>query len=78
MSPAPYPEIILDGKQRHLAAGARIWNEDNLIQVPASLRGNNLPVNYTENAAGEIDRVWLLSEEEASQPLAKQVNSQSQ
>lgn len=78
MSPAPYPEIVLDGKQRRLAPGARIWNEDNLIQVPASLRGNNLPVNYTENAEGEIDRVWILSEEEAGQPLAKQVNSQSQ
>lgn len=78
MSPAPFPEIILDGKQRRLAPGARIWNEDNLIQAPASLRGNNFPVNYTVNAEGEIDRVWILSEEEAGQPLAKQVNSQSQ
>ncbi|MGE5652119.1 MAG: hypothetical protein ACM34A_18140 [Bacillota bacterium] len=76
MTPAPYPEIVLNGKLRHLASGARIWNQDNQIEMPASLRGNDLPVNYTENAEGEIDRVWILSEEEASQPLAKQVNSQ--
>lgn len=78
MSPAPYPEIVVNGKLRHLAPGARIWNQDNLIQSPASVRGNDLVVNYTENAEGNIDRVWILSEEEASQPLSKQINSQSQ
>lgn len=77
LSPAPHPEIVLNGRLRHLAAGARIWNQDNLIEMPASLRGNDLPVNYTENAEGEIDRVWILNADEASQPLANQVNSQS-
>ncbi len=77
MSPASHPEIVLNGQLRHLAAGARIWNQDNLIEMPASLRGKDLPVNYTENAEGEIDRVWILNADEASQPLANQVNSQS-
>lgn len=65
MTPAVYPEIVIDGKSRTLSAGARIWNEENLIEQPASLRGNGLSVNYTENEAGEIDRVWILTREEA-------------
>lgn len=78
MSPANYPELMVDGKLRYLAPGARIWNQDNLIELPASLRGANLPVNYTEDAQGQIDRVWILSAEEARQPLAQQLNSQPQ
>lgn len=75
MSPAPYPQIEIEGKTRRLSPGARIWNEDNLIQMPASLRGSNFVVNYTENDQGEIDRVWILTADEARQPLAKQSNS---
>ncbi|HJV79784.1 hypothetical protein [Noviherbaspirillum sp.] len=75
MSPAPYPQIEIEGKARRLSPGARIWNEDNLIQMPASLRGSNFVVNYTENDQGEIDRVWILTADEARQPLAKQTNS---
>jgi hypothetical protein len=77
MSPAIYPAIVIDGKMRNLSAGARIWNQDNLIEQPASLRGNGLVVNYTENADGDIDRVWILSNEEASRSLSAQQNQQS-
>lgn len=65
MTPANHPQIILDGKNRHLAPGARIWNQDNLIEMPASLRGSELPVRFTEDARGDIDRVWILTPEEA-------------
>ncbi|WP_245549131.1 hypothetical protein [Noviherbaspirillum massiliense] len=75
MTPAMYPSIIMDGKTRRLSAGARIWNQNNTIDMPASLRGNNLVVNYTENAQGEIDRVWILSPEEARKPAPKPVNA---
>ena len=77
MSPRAFPEIIINGQLRHLAPGARIWNQDNLIQLPASLRGSDMIVNYTENPQGEIDRVWILSAEEALRPLViRQLNSQ--
>jgi hypothetical protein len=75
MTPAPYPGIVIQGQSRQLAPGARIWNEDNLIQMPASLRGNDLVVNYTEDANGHIDRVWILNADEASEPVSKQTNS---
>jgi hypothetical protein len=71
MSPAHYPEIVIDGKKRILSAGSRIWNQDNLIEMPASLRGSDMVVNYTEDMQGEIDRVWILRSEEASRPLPK-------
>jgi hypothetical protein len=71
MTPAQHPSIVIDGKNRNLSPGARIWNQDNLIEMPASLRGNALVVNYTENEQGDIDRVWILTQEEASRSSAK-------
>lgn len=68
MAPAAYPAIVIDGKTRSLASGARIWNQENLIEMPASLRGNNFPVNYTEDEQGNIDRVWILTQEEERRP----------
>jgi hypothetical protein len=69
MSPAPYPMIELDGKMRRLAPGGRIWNPDNLIEMPAALQGSGLAVNYTEDAQGDVDRVWILTRDEANRPL---------
>lgn len=75
MTPAPYPEIVIDSTLRHLAPGARIWNAENLIEMPAALRGSDFTVNYTENDEGDIDRVWILSDDEAREPLARQTTS---
>lgn len=74
MTPAAHPAIVIEGKTRLLSPGARIWNENNLIEMPAALRGSDLAVNYTENDQGEIDRVWILTPEEAGEPVAKQIN----
>ncbi len=65
MTPGYFPDIVIDGKTRRLAPAARIVNEDNLAELPAALRGSNIVVNYTVNADGDIDRVWLLTAEEA-------------
>ncbi|WP_151636798.1 hypothetical protein [Noviherbaspirillum aerium] len=77
MTPGAFPEIVIEGRTRQLAPGARIWNEDNLVQMPASLRGSGLAVNYTEDANGHIDRVWILTAAEASEPITKQTNSKA-
>ena len=37
-----------------------------------------LTVNYTENAQGDIDRVWILTDSEASHPQPASTNSPSQ
>jgi hypothetical protein len=65
MTPAPHPIVVIDGQNRQLAPGARIWNQDNLIEMPAALRGSNLPVRYTLDSQGDVDRIWILTPEEA-------------
>jgi hypothetical protein len=71
MTPAAWPTVVIDGKNRQLSPGARIWNRDNLIEMPAALRGSGLAVNYTETGQGDIDQVWILTTEEASRALPK-------
>ncbi|GAA4013352.1 hypothetical protein [Actimicrobium antarcticum] len=61
-----YPQVSLDGKARSLAQGARIWSTDNLTVIPNALGSNAHTVNYTTDLNGTIDRVWLLSEQEAA------------
>ena len=64
-----FPAITLNGVARQLAAGARIFNRHNTIDMPASISGANIVVNYTEDGMGYIDRVWILTREEAAQDL---------
>src|SRR3546814_16702808 len=42
MTPATYPHIVINDKTRRLSAGARIWNQRNTIDMPASLRGADM------------------------------------
>ncbi|CAN5483287.1 hypothetical protein BH11PSE11_BH11PSE11_29530 [soil metagenome] len=65
MRPALHPEIVIDGKLRHLAPGARIWNQDNLMELPQNMLPGQYIVNYTVDSRDEIDRVWMLTEAEA-------------
>jgi hypothetical protein len=69
MTPAWHPSIVIDGKTRTLSPAARIFNQDNMIEMPASLRGENFVVNYQEDSDGQILNVWILTKEEASQRL---------
>ncbi|MES2262036.1 MAG: hypothetical protein V4724_26240 [Pseudomonadota bacterium] len=69
MTPAYAPDIVIDGQMRRLTPAARIFSQDNLIEMPASLRGRDIPVNYVEDASGQIDLVWILTREEAAQPV---------
>ena len=71
MTPAVSPAIIINDKTRTMTAGARIWNQDNTIEMPAALRGSKFAVNYTEIESGEIDQVWILTADEAKLTLPK-------
>lgn len=72
MSPAIYPNIVIDGKLRRLTAGSFIRNQDNLIQMPATLAKGEYKVNYTVNIQGDIVNIWMLTDVEASQSLRSQ------
>lgn len=60
-----YPAVAIDGRERRLSPGAWIRNERNTIDMPASLAGREFTVNYTENSQGDVDRVWILTPQEA-------------
>lgn len=65
LSMVHYPTVSIDGKERRLSPGAWIKNERNTIDMPVTLAGREFTVNYTENNEGDIDRVWILTPEEA-------------
>jgi len=64
-----FPAITMNGVARQLSVGARIFNRHNTIDMPETITGNNIVVNYTEDNMGYIDRVWILTREEAAQDL---------
>ncbi len=61
-----YPNIEIDGKPRTLSGGARIWSPDNLTVVPNALGSATYMAAYTEDMAGAVDRVWLLTADEVA------------
>jgi len=69
MTPGYFPDVSIDGKPRQLSPAARIFNRDNMIEMPAALRGSDIVVNYTVDSQGNIDRIWILTAEEAAQKL---------
>ncbi|CAN7708918.1 hypothetical protein [Duganella sp. LjRoot269] len=69
MTPGYFPDVTIDGKVRQLSPAARIFNQDNMIEMPASLRGSDIVVNYTVDGNGNIDRIWILTRDEAAQKL---------
>jgi len=72
LSLGTFPEIVLNGQARLMSTAGRIFNQQNLIQMPASISDSNLVVNYTEDFQGNVDRVWILTEQEAAQTPAEQ------
>jgi hypothetical protein len=69
MTPGYAPDIYIDGKLRTLSPASRIFNAENLIETPASLRGKDIVVNYTEDFGGNINRIWILNADEIKQRL---------
>lgn len=67
--PGYFPDITLDGKPRRLSPAARIFNQDNRIEMPAALRGKDMVVNYTLDGMGYVDRIWILTAEEAARKV---------
>ncbi len=62
--------VEIDGQQMRLSAGAQIRSRDNLYIVPMSLPPG-AAVKYTLDGAGQIHRVWVLTQEEAAAPDKK-------
>lgn len=60
------PEVTLNGQPARLAAGARIRNQNNLLEMSGALTGQRLLVNYTLENGNLVKDVWILRAEEAA------------
>ncbi|MFC5472612.1 hypothetical protein [Paraherbaspirillum soli] len=67
-----YPNVTISGKALRLSPGSRIWGPNNLTQIPNALGSDSYLVNYTLNIQGDVDRVWILTPDEAAQKVADQ------
>jgi len=56
--------VEIDGAQQQLAPGAQIRDESNRIIVPTAIPPGTL-VKYLFDAAGQVQKVWILTPEEA-------------
>ena len=67
-----YPSMKIGDNIYRLAAGSRIYNQQNLIIMPASLQVQTAPVMYLLDLSGNLSRIWLLTRDEAMQyPLPR-------
>ena len=64
-----FPQVLIDGNIRRLSPGAKIIGKQNTIIMHASLMNNVFIVNYTVDAQGYINRVWILTDEEQAQSI---------
>ncbi|MGQ0579536.1 MAG: hypothetical protein ACT4PQ_11595 [Betaproteobacteria bacterium] len=67
-----FPYVKIGARTLRLAPGGRIFNQQNLIIMPASLQAQTAQIMYTTDMNGELSRVWLLTAEEAARyPIKK-------
>jgi hypothetical protein len=67
-----YPLMKIGDNVYRLSPGSRIFNQQNLIIMPASLQVPTAPVMYMLDMSGALSRVWLLTGEEAARrPMSK-------
>ena len=59
--------VEINGRRMPLAPGAQIRDATNLIVIPATVPAGSR-VKFTLDAQGQLNRVWILSAEEAAQP----------
>lgn len=71
MSTTELAELVIDGKLRATSPALRIFSEENLTLTLASVDVRNIVINYVENEFGEIQKIWVLTADEARQPLPK-------
>jgi len=56
-----YPQMKIGDKILRLSAGSRIYNEQNLIIMPASLQRQSAQVIYAMDINDQLSAVWLLT-----------------
>jgi hypothetical protein len=63
--------IAIDGKPLILSPSATIRDQNNLIIVPMALPQNGTLAEYQLGIDGQVQRVWLLTPDEAARPVPR-------
>jgi hypothetical protein len=60
-----YPYAKIGGKVLHMSPGAKIYNQQNLIILPAAMRA---PANvlFKLDTTGQLSAIWILTAQEAA------------
>ena len=66
-----FPDAELNGKAIRLGPGARIYNRDNIIIIPSTLKDVAMVVAYVTGSLGEVVTVWILTDDEIRQVRAR-------
>ncbi|UCH48618.1 MAG: hypothetical protein JSU95_02080 [Betaproteobacteria bacterium] len=61
-----YPNYRIGTTTYRLAPGGRIFNEQNLIVMPASLPKKKAEIMYRLDYQGYLSEIWFLTREEAA------------
>ena len=61
-----YPYYTIGKVTYRMGAGGRIYNEHNMIVMPASVLQKTAHVMYTVDLGGNLHRMWLLTPAEAA------------
>ena len=67
-----FPEAQLDGKTVRLGAGARVFDQRNLIVTPASIKGARNYVAFVTGPQNELVTAWILTGAEIEELRARQ------
>jgi len=67
-----YPQVVINNQTATLAPGAKIYSRENTIVMHTTLVNKTLLVNYTLDVQGYVNRVWILTREEADLVLPTQ------
>jgi hypothetical protein len=67
--------VLLDGKRRQLAPGARIFGADNMLKLATSLNGTAKTKYIFEESTGLLMNVWILTPKEIATPDPKPVTN---
>ena len=67
-----YPQVVINGQTMVLAPGAKIYSKQNTIVIHTTLVNSEVLVNFTIDGQGYVNRVWILTREEAELLLPTQ------
>jgi len=71
-----YPLYKIGKRTYRMSPGGRIFSQQNLIMMPASLQGQTGQIMYAVDINGQLSAIWLLTPEEAKKYKLSKVDAE--